>query len=119
MSLHLASLATPACLLEEGGDKGIGFAVAVPAGQSTRTKTFSPSPPGLTNIASVELSAREGEDQCRQVFHMVEIQSDDLAVCFDRTRLMSALEYPRRGEPRQSALQLPASSARPSASAVR
>lgn len=118
MSLHLASASTPACLLEEGGDKGIGFAVAFRRAVYAY-EDLQPFSAGTDEHRQRGAQRPEGEDQCRQVLHMVEIQSDDLAVRFDRTRLMSALEYPRRGEPRQSALQLPASSARPSASAVR
>ena len=95
-----------ACLLEEGGDKGIGFAVAFRRAVYAY-EDLQPFSAGTDEHRQRGAQRPEGEDQCRQVLHMVEIQSDDLAVRFDRTRLMSALEYPRRGEPRQSALQLP------------
>lgn len=37
---------------------------------------------------------------------MIEVQPDDPAVFLQRFRFMSAAEHARRGEPRQSALQL-------------
>lgn len=91
-------------LLEEGGDLQVGLSVA--SGRAVYAyEDLQPFSTGADEHRQREVQHPEDKDQCRKVLHMVEIQPDNLTVRFDRTCLMPSLEYPRRGESRQSAFQ--------------
>ena len=86
MSLHLASL-------EEGGDKGIGFAVAFRRAVYAY-EDLQPFSAGTDEHRQRGAQRPEGEDQCRQVLHMVEIQSDDHRIGRHLVVTMPAPENP-------------------------